>query len=74
MIIGSTTTVEAAICCSGLDPASVVKTCRPQGSVRLLSVMITYIGHMKLFQLASAFRRITVVRELRAMGTITFQR
>ena len=39
-----------------------------------MSLAMTYIGHIKLFQLANPFRRIIVVREGRAIGTMTFHR
>lgn len=74
MIIGSTTTVEAAINSSGLEPASVVNTCKPHGSVRFSVEEITYIGHINEFQLASAFKRMIVTSDGLAIGTIIFQR
>ena len=73
-IIGSTTTVEAAMRSSGLEPASVVNTCRPHGSVRLFVEEMTYIGHMNEFQLARALRRMIVTSDGRAMGTSMRQR
>ena len=71
---GKTTTEEAAISNSGYEPASVVKTCKPHGSVRFSLLTMTYIGHMNEFQLAKPLSRMIVISDGRAIGTMTFHK
>ena len=59
-IIGRSMTVEAAMRSSGNDPASVVNTCSPYGSVRERESEVMYSGQTKEFHDDSAFKSMMV--------------
>ena len=70
IIIGKTTTVDAAMSSSGREPASVVNAYNPKGNVRLAVVFITSRGHINEFHATRAFNNMIVTKEGLAMGTM----